>query len=193
MNIKDVFEAFDYKISFGSDFEWFCWPDAKTVDFSKSISEYSAVYGSVTYHPSRSYLIYEVTLEGIGDNDVYRWVNPRYSDSYFSEYQSRGLDPDISHDDVRWINLSETEILEKVREFFGNTEQVTDHVDVDNTVDNRVDVELDLDDDVFMKLALEAHNRDITLNEMVELILKQAIAADIEHSEYWYDTERNKP
>ena len=41
--------------------------------------------------------------------------------------------------------------------------------------DNRVDVDLNLDEFDILRLALEAHKRDITLNKMVELILQEAI------------------
>ena len=41
--------------------------------------------------------------------------------------------------------------------------------------DNRVEVELDLEEDVILRLALEAHKRDITLNKMVEILLQEFI------------------
>jgi hypothetical protein len=41
--------------------------------------------------------------------------------------------------------------------------------------DNRVDIDLNLDDIDILRLALEAHKRDITLNKMVELVLQEAI------------------
>ena len=41
--------------------------------------------------------------------------------------------------------------------------------------DNRVEVELDLEEDVILRLALEAHKRDITLNKMVEILLQEVI------------------
>lgn len=41
--------------------------------------------------------------------------------------------------------------------------------------DNRVEVELDLEEDVIFQLAMEAHKRDITLNSMIELILRELI------------------
>jgi predicted HicB family RNase H-like nuclease len=37
------------------------------------------------------------------------------------------------------------------------------------------EIELDLDDDVILYLALEAHKRDITLNEYINEILKKCI------------------
>lgn len=42
-------------------------------------------------------------------------------------------------------------------------------------IDNREEVELDLDDETILQLALEAHKRDITLNNMIEIILREAI------------------
>lgn len=42
-------------------------------------------------------------------------------------------------------------------------------------IDNREEVELDLDDETILKLALEAHKRDITLNSMIEIILQEFI------------------
>jgi predicted HicB family RNase H-like nuclease len=44
------------------------------------------------------------------------------------------------------------------------------------TFDTRIVVPLDLDSDTMLKLAMEAHNRDITLNQMVEEVLRNVIA-----------------
>jgi hypothetical protein len=41
--------------------------------------------------------------------------------------------------------------------------------------DGRVGVDIDLDDNTILQLALEAHERDITLNKMVEIILQEVI------------------
>lgn len=41
--------------------------------------------------------------------------------------------------------------------------------------DNRVEIELDLDEHEIYQLAMEAHKRDITLNNMIEIILQDAI------------------
>ncbi len=38
-----------------------------------------------------------------------------------------------------------------------------------------VDVEIDLDDEVLLRLALEAHKRNITLNKFVNDILKEIL------------------
>ena len=43
------------------------------------------------------------------------------------------------------------------------------------TGDGRSEVEIDLTDEEFLQLARMAHERDITFNQMVELILSEAI------------------
>ena len=41
------------------------------------------------------------------------------------------------------------------------------------TQDNRVTIELDLDEDLLYQLMLKAHEHDITLNLMIEKILRE--------------------
>jgi len=41
------------------------------------------------------------------------------------------------------------------------------------TQDNRVTIEIDLDQDLLYQLMLKAHEYDITLNQMIEKILRE--------------------
>ena len=41
------------------------------------------------------------------------------------------------------------------------------------TQDNRVTIEIDLDEDLLYQLMLTAHEHDITLNQMIEKILRE--------------------
>ena len=43
------------------------------------------------------------------------------------------------------------------------------------TQDNRVTIEIDLDEDLLYQLMLQAHEHDITLNQMIEKILREFI------------------
>ena len=48
--------------------------------------------------------------------------------------------------------------------------------DIENTVsDGKVDVVLDLEQDLLYELMLMAHERDITLNQLIETILTEYI------------------
>ena len=42
-------------------------------------------------------------------------------------------------------------------------------------LDDLVEIEIELDDELFMGLALEAHKRDITLNKLIEIILREML------------------
>ena len=41
------------------------------------------------------------------------------------------------------------------------------------TPDNRVTIKIDLDEDLLYQLMLKAHEHDITLNQMIERILRE--------------------
>jgi predicted HicB family RNase H-like nuclease len=41
------------------------------------------------------------------------------------------------------------------------------------TQDNRVTIEIDLDEDLLYQIMLKAHEHDITLNQMIERILRE--------------------
>ena len=41
------------------------------------------------------------------------------------------------------------------------------------TQDNRVTIEIDLEEDLLYQLMLQAHEHDITLNQMIEKILRE--------------------
>jgi predicted HicB family RNase H-like nuclease len=43
------------------------------------------------------------------------------------------------------------------------------------TTDNRVTIKIDLEEDVLYQLMLRAHEQDITLNQMIERILREFI------------------
>ena len=43
------------------------------------------------------------------------------------------------------------------------------------TQDNRVTIEIDLEEDLLYQLMLQAHEHDITLNQMIEKILRELI------------------
>ena len=45
------------------------------------------------------------------------------------------------------------------------------------TEDNRVTIEIDLEEDLLYQLMLKAHEHDITLNQMIEKILREFIDA----------------
>jgi hypothetical protein len=93
-------------------------------------------------------------------------MNSDYSDAYIAESKQRNVDPNQAWDDVKWIDLEvEEDFLEKALAMFNGEK-----------FDKRVQVPLELDDHLMMQLFMEAHKRDITLNQMVEEVLRKVIA-----------------
>ena len=75
------------------------------------------------------------------------------------------LDKIDSLDEVKWIELeTDEDFLEKAKAMFEG-----------DYWDTRIQVPVDLDNDTILKLSMEAHKRDITLNKMIEIILQDMI------------------
>lgn len=165
MNLNEVNQALGSRIVGGSDYGWGCYgPDARYLDFESDFA-----YASVIFDTTNQ-TIYEATIDAKEDGDdnlpgPYRWLNPASKDAFFAESKSRGIDVSHAWDRTNWIDLEVAEDwLEKAKAIFDN-----------QPFDRRIEVPLDVEDDVILHLALEAHKRDITLNNMVEIILQQAI------------------
>lgn len=164
MKLSQVNEAMDHKITSSSPYGWTCWDDARYLDYE---SDYACV--SVVYN-TKNQTVYQAEVSvkrdmWSTDSRPYRWLNPISKDAYLAEASKRGVDPDRSWDDVKWIDLeTEEDFLEKATNIFRGDEW-----------DTRIQVPLDLEDDLILRLAMEAHKRDITLNKMVEIALQEVI------------------
>lgn len=161
MNLAQVNEAMQHKITEGSEYGWLCWNNARYLDYESDYAGVSVVYNTKTQEIYQA----EVSTKIEGDIKPYRWLNPAYKEALFREAGEREVDPNQAWDDVKWYDLeTEEDWLEKATAIFNGEE-----------FDERVQVPLDLENDMLLELALEAHRRDITLNKMVEIVLERAI------------------
>jgi hypothetical protein len=164
MKLNEVNEALDHKITSGSEYQWNCYPDARYLDYESDFAHVSVLYSTTdqTVYQTEVSVKREAWDE---DKKPYRWLNPDYKDAFYKESEKRQVDIDIAWDDVKWIDLEMAEdFLEKATAIFSGEE-----------FDTRVKVEFDLDERSILKLATEAHKRDITLNKMIEIILQEVI------------------
>jgi hypothetical protein len=165
MHLREVNEALDHRITGGSEYQWNCYPEARYLDFESDYAYVTVLFNTITQE------VYEADLsikrEAWGkDSAPYRWFNPDYYEAYLSEAKQKNIDPNQAWDDVKWIILeTEEDFLEKATAIFNGEKW-----------DTRIQVPLDLDDSLLLKLMLESHKRDITLNQMVEEILRNMIA-----------------
>ena len=164
MRLNEINEALDHKITSGSEYQWNCYPDARYLDYESDFAHVSVLYSTTdqTVYQAEVSVKREAWDE---DKKPYRWLNPDYKDAFYKESEKRQVDIDIAWDDVKWIDLEMAEdFLEKATAIFSGEE-----------FDTRVKVEFDLDERSILKLATEAHKRDITLNKMIEIILQEVI------------------
>ena len=164
MRLNEINEALDHKITGGSEYQWNCYPDGRYLDYESDFAHVSVIYSTddQTVYQAEISIKREAWDE---DKKPYRWLNPDYKDALYKESKKRKVDPDQAWDDVKWIDLEmEEDFLEKATAIFSGEE-----------FDTRVKVEFDLDDRSILKLATEAHRRDVTLNKMIEIILQEVI------------------
>ncbi len=160
MHLSKVNEALDHKISGGSEFQWNCWLDARYLDYESEYAHASVIFDTNTQ---------EVFCAEINDKadeyKPYRWMNPVYKQKYFDEAKERNVDPNVAWDNKNWYDLEVSEDwLDKASAIMRG-----DHFD------ERVKVPLTLNNSELFKLMTMAHERDITLNNMVEIILQEVI------------------
>ena len=167
ITMKEWMELVDYRITEGSDYGWQCYGDN-----SYALDSWNGVHGKGGYSFSivfstKSQKVYEVTVCDYTNDRAYRMINPDFKDANDQEAQSRSVDNDQAWDNVSYIDLEEDDdFIQKCLA-----------IKAGEDYDTRVSVPLDLDDDILFDLMKLAHSQDITLNELVESILEDAISA----------------
>ena len=167
MKLIQINEALNHQITGGSDYHWNCFPDARFLDYESEYAHVSILYSTTnqTVYQAEASIKLDVWPNDDRHDKPYRWTNPEFKNDYLNEAKDRNVDPNCAWDDVKWIELeTDEDFLEKAKAMFNG-----------NYWDTRIQIPVDLDDDTILKLSMEAHKRDITLNNMIELILRELI------------------
>jgi hypothetical protein len=160
MHLSKVNEALDHTIVGGSEHQWLCWDNARFLDYESDYAHVSVVFNTKT----QEVYVAEVN-DKLDEVNPYRWMNPAYKQAYIDEANKRKIDPDLAWDNKKWYDLETSEDwLTKARAIMRGEE-----------FDRRVEVPLELDDDTLFRLFKLAHENDVTLNKMVEIILQKVI------------------
>jgi len=160
MKLKAINEALNHAISGGSEYQWACYPDARYLDYETKFGNASVIFNTSTQE------VYEASVEAtVDETRPYRWLNESHKQAMFDEAEARGVDRDNAWDDVKWIDLeTEEDFLEKAGAILNGEK-----------FDTRIQVPVDLSDEEFLALARLAHEKDITVNAMIESILVSVI------------------
>ena len=164
MNLKQLNQTLDHKITNGSEYQWNCYPDARFLEYESDFAHVSVIFNTTNQ------IVYEVEISIKRDawpEDMrpYRWLNPDTKDIMIAEAKQRNIKYRKAWDDVKYIDLDlEVDFLEKAKAIFNG-----------EPFDTRIQMEVDLDDETLLKLAVEAHKRDITINKYIEEVLQAFI------------------
>lgn len=163
ISLKQFMETVNYRITEGSEYGWQCYGhDAYMLDSWNGEPDghsFSIVFDTDTQ------AVYEVQAHDYVNNRAYRLINADYAKANKKEAKRRGVGRREAWDDVDYVDLeTDADWLDKAQSIVAGLDY-----------DSRVDVPLDLEDELVFEMMKQAHDRDITLNQYVELILKQAM------------------
>jgi hypothetical protein len=165
MHLSQINDITEHRIFGGSEYCWNCYPDARMLEYESDFAYVSVIYSTVTQE------IYEAEVSVKAQNwdkepKPYRWLNPEFKDGMIDESTQKNVDWSQAWDTISWVDLeSEEDFLEKAKAIFNGED-----------FDERILVPVELDNDTIMALCMQAHKRDITLNELIQEILRNMLA-----------------
>jgi ribonuclease HI len=166
ITMKEWMELVDYKITEGSDYGWQCYgPNAYTLDSWNGVHGTGGYSFSIVFS-TKTQKVYEVSMCDYTNNRAYRMINPKNVEKHRKEAESKSVLANQAWDDVDYVDLEVDD------DFFQKALSIKAG---EVNYDKRIQVPLDLPDDMMFELMRMAHERDITLNQMVEEVLKEVI------------------
>lgn len=162
LTLKDFFEVTNYRITEGSDYGWQCFgPNAYRLDSWNG--EFDGHTVNVVFD-TKHQTVYQAEAHDYKKRKSYRWTHPDCVEDFRQEVKERDCE-DEAYDDVKFIDL------ETVEDFLEKTRAIVEGIEYDT----RVQIPLTLDKEQIFSLMQSAHEQDITLNQLVEHILKEEI------------------
>lgn len=163
ITMKEWMELVNYRITEGCDYGWQCYgPDVYQLD---SWNGEQDGHSFTIIFDTRTQTVYEVQAHDYVHNRAYRMVNQDYAKKMKKEAKKRDVDRDQAWDDVNYTDLEVDD------DFIQKCLSIREGEDYDT----RVSVPLDLGDDEMFQLMKMAHEQDITLNQLVEQLLRRVI------------------
>jgi len=161
MKLVDWLSITDGRVTEGSEFGFTCYGDrAYTLSYWNGMHGEEEVSTHVVYDRN-TYDVYEVEAFDGRKSRVYTWRDPRYADAYKSDLSVN------FHSIHEWEDIE----LELIDDFIAKATAIINGEEYDV----RIKVPLEMSDNEVAALMFEAHRRDITLNQLIELQLRQAM------------------
>jgi hypothetical protein len=160
LTLPEFFELIEHRVTGGSEFQWQCYgSQAYVIDSDGANHHFSVVFDR------DDQTVYEVTVCDYVNNRAYRMIDPDFKFGHDDEAAGRNVPANQAWHDVLYVDLDVAD------DFIQKSLAIRDG----KPYDTRVQLDLDLDDDLLFGLMKLAHQRDITLNQLIEQILTEMI------------------
>ena len=161
ISLKEFMETVNYRITEGSDYGWQCYGhDAYMLD---SWNGEQDGHSLTIIFDTKTQEVYEVQAHDYVNQRAYRLINSEYAKKNKKEAKKRNVSREEAWDEVDYVDLeTDEDFLEKAQAIVNGT-----------SYDTRVQVPLDLDNATMFQMMKMAHERDLTLNEFVEDLLRE--------------------
>jgi hypothetical protein len=155
ITLKEFMELVDYRITEGS--EYYCEVYGHNAYSLDSWNGQQDGHSSSIVFDTQTQEVYEVTVCDYKSNKAYRLLNPAYKSDRVNDREA--------WDEANWIDLEvDDDFFEKALAIMSGEE-----------FDTRVQVPLNLPKEDMFKMMQMAHERDLTLNQFIEEILRNTI------------------
>ena len=163
ITLKEWMEIVDYRITEGSDYCWHCY--GNDVHMLDSWNGEQDGHSFTVIFDTKTQVVYEVQAHDYVHNRAYRMINPDFQKKNKKEAKKRDIDKNNAWDDVNYVDIEVDD------DFF----QKCLSIKAGEDYDTRVSVPMDFSDEELLTYMKLAHDLDITLNQLVEQALREAI------------------
>lgn len=161
--MEDFMKCVNYRVTEGSNFTWSCWgPNAYRLDSWDGSQDGHTI--TITFD-TQDQVTYCLEAFDYARNRAYRWMAPTYRNVYLAEAQERNVDHAEAWEDVDFVEL------ESLEDFWEKANAIV----AGEEYDTRVQIPINLPDESLFQMMKLAHERDITFNQLVEQVLREAI------------------
>jgi hypothetical protein len=162
ITIEEWMELTNYRITEGSDYGWGCYgPNSFTLDSWNGVHGKGGYSFSIVFS-TKSQKVYEVSVCDYTNDRAYRMINPKFKDKHDKEANSRSVNLNQAWDDVDYVDL------DVINDFVDKANAIREG----DTYDTRVQVPVDFTDEELFGYMKLAHERDQTLNQLIEQALR---------------------
>jgi hypothetical protein len=158
--LNDFFNLVNFKITGGSEYLWNCFGNnARFLDSEQENQDTSCIFDAQTqelYVLHFSHMVKEDTFE------AYRWINPKYKEKYIEEHNQRNIDYTLFVDETPYNDFDNiNDFIAVVDKFSGFAKYTT--------------MSIELDDDLILELTKKAMELNLTIDVLVNNILREYI------------------